>query len=243
MPSGEHDLPSSRDGAQDASNRLVLDNLPLVRMIAARLYRLRWGDAVGFDDYLQYGHVGLVEAARRYRPGGGAQFSSYASWRITGAILNGLENATEQHQQIAARKRLVEERANALAEAADAAPAGGEEDLEAALARIADVAIGLAVGFMLEGSGMYSDSTEVVRRDGYASLATRQARAALQEAVSRLPERERQVVQGHYFEQRPFMEIANTLSLTKGRVSQLHKQALERLRAVLGEHDGEAFDA
>ncbi|WKB51666.1 sigma-70 family RNA polymerase sigma factor [Eleftheria terrae] len=221
----------------------MLDNLPLVRMIAARLFRLRWGDAVGFDDYLQYGTVGLVEAARRFQPGRGAQFSTYASWRITGSILNGLETATEQHQQIAARKRLVEDRSQSLAEAHAEADAALPAELEAALARIADVAIGLAVGFMLEGSGMYSDGAETLPCEAYASAATRRTQATLRQALAGLPEAERQVVQEHYFGQRQFTDIADQLGLTKGRVSQLHRQALQRLRGVLGDHDAAVFEA
>jgi RNA polymerase sigma factor for flagellar operon FliA len=156
--------------------------------------------------------------------------------------LNGLETATEQHQQIATRKRVVAERVDSLAMAVDR-QAPLDTNLEAAFVRIAEVAVGLAVGFMLEGSGMYSDGSESVRRDGYSSLATRQLQSALREAVERLPERERAVVRAHYFEGRQFNAIADELALTKGRISQLHKQALERLNAELASRGQAAFEA
>ena len=53
-------------------------------------------------------------------------------------------------------------------------------------------------------------------------------------AVERLPERERDLVTRHYFGQREFQSIAQDLGITKGRVSQLHAQALARIRQLLG---------
>lgn len=219
--------PSESVGA--APEELVARHLPLVRMLAARLYRLRWDNSVRFDEYCQMGAVGLLEAANRYDPARGAQFATYATWRITGAILNGLEQSTEHQQQAGARRRAIQERSASLAEA----PAAGGDTLEAALARISEAAIGLAVGFMLDGTGMYSEGNEVTRRDGYASLAMRQLLQRLRDAVRDLPEPERGIVEGHYFQQRPFVDIAAGLALTKGRVSQLHKRAMQRLREML----------
>lgn len=217
------------ESADAAPEELVARHLPLVRQLAARLYRLRWDNSVRFDEYCQMGAVGLLEAARRYDPARGAQFATYATWRITGAILNGLEHSTEHQQQAGARRRAIRERSASLAEA----PAAGGDSLEAALARISEAAIGLAVGFMLDGTGMYSDGGELTRRDGYASLAMRQLLLRLRDAVRDLPEPERGIVEGHYFQQRPFVDIAAGLALTKGRVSQLHKRAMQRLREML----------
>jgi RNA polymerase sigma factor for flagellar operon FliA len=216
---------AARAGGEPAEDSRVLLHLPLVRAIAARLYRARWNDALAFEEYVQMGAVGLLEAAGRFDAGRGVTFGAFASWRIAGAILNGLERATEQHQQVAARRQWAAERVASLA--ADG-PSGGS--LEERLAALARVAIGLAVGFMLEGSGMYCGGGEATLQDGSAALADRQLGRHLRDAVRGLPLQERRVLEEHYFEHRPFADIAAALHLTRGRVSQLHKRGIERLR-------------
>ena len=53
--------------------------------------------------------------------------------------------------------------------------------------------------------------------------------------VERLPARERDIVHQHYFHEREFQAIARDLGVTKGRVSQLHSQALRRIAQLLDE--------
>lgn len=217
-------------------HELVLQHLPLVRSIAGKLYRLRWNQSVEFAEYCQMGTVGLIEAAQRYDPQRGAEFGTFASWRISGAILNGLVHSTEQHAQAAARRRLLDARVSDLS---GISAQEDEHSVEASLARLAQVAVGLAVGFMLEGTGMYEDGASADRLDGYASIAMRQLRARVHVAVASLPAQERRVLESHYFQQQPFAEIAEDLGLTRGRISQVHKSALQRLRVLLaGEPTG-----
>jgi RNA polymerase sigma factor FliA len=222
-------------GSEDAQvASLVLKHLPLVRALAGRLFRLRWDNSVPFDEYCQMGSVGLLEAAHRFDPAHGAQFSTFASWRITGAILNGLEHLTEVHQQRSARRRDRSERIVSLSETT---VSGADENTSAAaaLARLSEVAVGLAVGFMLEDTGMFCAGDEVTHRDGYAHLATAQLALRLRRAVEALPAPEQAVVRGHYYEHRAFVELAEGMQLSKGRISQLHRRGVELLRAALRE--------
>src|SRR5262245_12196656 len=82
--------------------RLIERYLPLARAAAARYYRLRPDDSVSFEDYLQYARIGLVEAIDDYDPGREASFETYSSYRIRGALLNGLTRESE----IAAKRSL-----------------------------------------------------------------------------------------------------------------------------------------
>jgi RNA polymerase sigma factor for flagellar operon FliA len=209
----------------------VVEHLPLVRAIAARLYRARWSDALPFEEYVQMGAVGLMEASQRYDAGRGVPFGAFASWRIAGSILQGLERATEHHQQVAVRRRLVSERLASLGGERPESPTGAA--LERRLARIAAVAVGLAVGFMLEGTGMYSDGAEVTPMDGCAVLATRDLARQLCDVLQDLPIPERRVLEEHYFQQRPFADIALALHLSRGRVAQIHKRGIAQLRERL----------
>ncbi len=114
---------------------------------------------------------------------------------------------------------------------------GGDQagaTLEASLAHLADVAIGLAVGFMLEGTGMYDPGDALDPFDGCASMAFGQLRSRVRAAVDELPEQENRVMAAHYFRGEPFADIAVSLGLTRGRVSQIHRSAIHHLRCSLG---------
>lgn len=206
----------------------------LVRRIAARCFRRRVGNELEYADFLQFGMVGLLEALDRYTPARGVRFESYAGHRIEGAILNGVQGLSEFQRQVSVRRGLLKERNAALL---GASAGGGEEtDLSAtggaksALERLAEVAIGLALGFALEDAGLYVDGEPATPDNAYEQLELRQFKQQLATRVARLPEGERRVLTRHYFQQQPFEEIARGMGLTKGRVSQLHHAGLRRLR-------------
>lgn len=205
---------------------------PLVRRLAGRAYARRVGAELEFADLVQLGVVGLLEAIDRYKPTSGVRFETYATYRIEGAILNGLPSYSELQRQLAVRRDLVRERAESLRQ-------GGIARDKSALERLADLAIGLALGFAIESHLEQSD--EPAEPDNaYARLELAQLRRQLADLVERLPEVESRVVFRHYFQQQPFDEIAHGLSLTKGRISQIHHVALRRLRQRLREINGVA---
>ena len=69
----------------------------------------------------------------------------------------------------------------------------------------------------------------------YRGAALRQLRERVQHALAALPAQENFVLRSHYVQEIPFETIAGMLHLTKGRVSQIHKQGLLRLRGLVGE--------
>ena len=249
-------------GAGDAAarDRLVLHYLPFARALAAVHYRGRIHADVEFDDYLQLARLGLMESVDRYEPERGAQFKTYVAHRIRGALLNGLEKATEKSQQIAARKRLQAERLESVKSAALDAAASHPFDEGRATARgpaarsrqstllayLAEVGIGIALGVMLEDTGMVAADGESEGRDVAAVAASpdvlyfrktelQRWREQLREALARLPAQESKVIRYHYQQEIPFDEIAAMLGVSRSRVSQLHRQGLGKLRHMLGQ--------
>lgn len=209
-----------------ARARLIDRYMRFARIMAAKLYAGRPFGGVEFDDYLQFAHVGMIEAVDRYDPGHGAKFETFAAPRIRGAILSGIESASDVHGQVSARRRLLASRVSSLSESA--AAAGTPEQVFAALA---DVAIGLAVGFALDETGMYrSEESEFVER-GYAALEMKQIKLRALGLLATLPGNEKAVIEYHYLQQIAFDQIAAILGLSAGRIAQIHKQALARLRA------------
>ena len=221
-----------RDRTVEAYERLVAMHLPFARVMAAKLYAARTHREVEFDEYLQYARVGLMEAVNRFDSARGFKFQTYAASRITGAILNGMRSYSEIHEQVAARKRIVSERVASLEAGA---PAVAPDEAGAVFARLAEIAIGLALGFALDDTGMVRDehAEPELTDQTYTGVELRQLKRRLRALVEALPERQRQVMSCHYLQQMPFEEIAARLELTRGRISQIHKEALARLRAGL----------
>jgi RNA polymerase sigma factor for flagellar operon FliA len=91
---------------------------------------------------------------------------------------------------------------------------------------------------MLEGTGMVEHPEASISLPFYRSSELRQLRDRLLQAVEGLPEQQKVVVRGHYLQGIPFDQIAASLHLTKGRISQVHKQALLHLRKLLAQAGG-----
>lgn len=215
-----------RAGSDPAARQaLVLLHLSFAKVLAAKLYGRRFSDDVAFDDYLQFASVGLIEAVDRYDPALGASFKTFAAHRIQGAVLSGVDGLTEKLRQLEVRRSIKRERLASLG-----ARDGAEGD---AFGRLASMAVGLALGFMLEDVGMYQAEGGSYGDNSYSEVESRQARDRLLKAVQALPEREGQIIRHHYLQQIPFDQIAESLKLTKGRISQLHRRALTSLHLEL----------
>ena len=234
----EADLWQRFRAAGDAQARAALLDLhlPYARVVAGVYYSRRRGDEVEFGDYLQYASVGMLEALERFDPARGVQFRTFAARRMHGAILNGLERLTEKQQQIAARQRLRAERLQDVKAMAGGSGAGAFQGAEQLQHFVSEVGIGLALCWMLEGTSMIDNGEASESAPFYQSVALRQLRERLLHAVDALPAQERLVIRSHYLQDLPFERIAATLQLTKGRISQVHKQALLRLRSLVRDH-------
>lgn len=173
--------------------------------------------------------IGLLESIDRYDPAFGNRFETFASHRILGAILNGVETLSEKQQQIASRRRVRAERARHLAEGERIRETRTTTD---ALHRLADVAVGLAIGYMLDNAGMYVEGEPSSGDTPYEQVEMAELRQRMAMLVDHLPQQERRVIRSHYFQNLQFEEIARSLELTRGRVSQIHHAALRRLREL-----------
>ena len=237
---------------QAARGELIELYMPHARTVAASVYALRTHNEIEFNEYLQLACVGLIEAVDRYDPALGAQFKTYASHRMRGATLDGLERLTEKNQQIAVNMRLRRERfadIKAMAKEKSAVARKRERQtprvIENALfSYLAEAGIGIALAVMLDGTGMLQpdESDDLNERAQlpapdvayFRKSETRRLREILRELIDRLPEEERRVVRYHYEQEIPFDQISTMLAVSRGRVSQLHQRALANLRKAMG---------
>jgi len=245
------------ENSADAREKLAALYLPYTRTVAAAYYAKRTHDDIEFAEYFQFASVGLVDAMERFDPGFGTQFKTFAARRMHGAILNGLERLTEKNQQIAVRRKLREERLQVLKADLptddDVASELSDTEGDPAFARarrpsvrsqqelfryLADVGIGLALGILLEGTGMYDTEPDVENAVSpeiryFQQTEIEQLRRRLQTLVADLPKQEQSVIRYHYLQETDFDEIAVTMGVTRSRVSQIHRKALTRLREML----------
>jgi len=177
-----------------------------------------------WHDCAQNALIGLMEAVDRFDPGHEAHFQTYARYRVRGAVFNGLKALRESRAQgIRAYDQTyaVLDRVKSLEH--DDAP----DPLDAFIA----TTVGLGLGFLLEANSFPGHEAPA---DAYAELEKRELSVVVTESLKLLGEREQTILTLHYYHHVPFVDIASQLQVTKGRVSQLHKRALERLRAALG---------
>lgn len=121
-------LRSAASGDRDARERLLAQYLPLIRGVASR-YR---GAGLPFDDLVQEGSVGLLEAIGDFDPRLGVEFASYARFRVHRAIRNAL---TERARLVRLPKHVVERRRLIDRERARAFAASGRTPSVAELAQ------------------------------------------------------------------------------------------------------------
>jgi len=136
---------------------------------------------------------------------------------------------SEVREQISFRHRVRYERARSMV-SADADRLNAAEALD----ELIDVALGLALGFMLEGTSLYVPENEADRQpSAYDSLAWREIQQRARTEIAALPPRERAIIAHHYFDGLTFERIAAVLGISQGRVSQLHRAALLLLKKRL----------
>lgn len=217
-------LAISGDAAVRAT--LIRHYMPFARAIAARAYARRVEPACSFDDYLQYARIGLIEAVDRFDATRGVSFEAYAVHRVRGAVLNGISQESEIAAQREFRRSLAAERMQSLVAHT------GRQAQQVSLQDFVAIAIGLALGAALEVRPP-EPADESRDANPYAAAEFEQLARQVRDRVEELPPREREVLKRHYYEGVEFQEIARLNGLTKGRISQLHAQAIAHLRAAV----------
>jgi RNA polymerase sigma factor (sigma-70 family) len=212
--SGEHNLASQN--TMQAKHALVESNLRLVVKIAKE-YR---SSSIGLEDLISEGNLGLIEAAERFDPSRGVRFLSYASWWIRKYMLRALE----RHAHLTSSPK----------------PAAQGSDGDSP-ARVERQRI-LSLGDFMQSSGE-RDVIETIASEAApgpeARILATDLVQALVSVLHKLPEREREILVAHFgldgVPGRTLQEIGETLGLTRERVRQLERRALERARRLLQE--------
>ncbi len=222
---------------------LVKKHLALVEAIARKVKRTL-GGAMDVDDLVGYGHKGLVEAAERFDGRAGVAFSTFAYYRIRGAMYDGIRAMGWYSRADYARYR-AEERTNqylqtqadqeGAARAQNPGAAGGARpDAAETLASVAEVLSGVATIHItsLEAASRVAD--ESLPAPDSAVDTVRLSRR-VRDALKTLPDKERQLMELYYFGDKNLEEAGSELGLSKSWACRLHARAVDLLRRAMGD--------
>jgi RNA polymerase sigma factor for flagellar operon FliA len=226
-------------------NSLLTEHMPLVKRLAHQM-KAKLPPSVEVDDLVQAGMIGLLDAISRYEENHGAQFETYAVLRIRGAMLDELRSNDWMPRSTRQNMRKVEQAMAALQQQLGRPPSESEvaKSLKLSLADYQEM-LGDSGGHQLvyyedfhdseEGNDSFLDRYAVDDEDPLRSLLETDFRQAVIDAIDALPPREKMLMGLYYEEELNLKEIGAVMGVSESRVSQLHTQAVARLRSYLKE--------
>jgi len=236
--------PAKQLDKNDASYRdqLISEYLPYVKRIVHRI-AVHLPSTIDIDDLMNVGVIGLIQSVDRYDPKRDNKFMTYAAFRIKGAVLSELRSRDFLSRS---NRRKIRDLENTYLK------------LEQKLGReVEDVEVAQEMGVNVEQvyrtKQMSSISFISFEELGYSSrdekeklmsylvedddaltlTRLKEIKEAVARAIEQLPEKERLVISLYYLEELTMKETGKVLNITESRVSQIHSQAVRRLRAKL----------
>jgi len=218
-------------------DRLVEDHLHLVHVIAAKLRGLL-GKTMEPGDLVGYGTKGLIEAAARYDPRAGASFSTFAYYRIRGAIFDGMRTMGWYSRGDYARFRAEERVGEYLAAAAEreaaerkAAPDGPRPDQSGTLEALSGLLSGVAAIHITSLEAEREPADERAKAPDQA-VEDAEGSERVRAALAGLPAKERRLIELYYFGDLNLEDAGKKMGLSKSWASRLHARAVEHLREL-----------
>lgn len=221
-------------------NELLTQYMPLVRRQALTL-QVRLPASIELDDLIQAGMVGLLEALGRFDATQGATFATFASQRIRGAMMDELRTRDWLPRSVRRSARAVDGAVRQLEQLLGRAPEENEiaQHLKMPLSEYQQLLNDTNSGQLLPFEELVAEGGEPINNElgnsPFEQLLDGQQRQTLIDAIEALPEREKLLMALYYQEELNLKEVGAVLGVTESRVSQLHSQAVSRLRARL--HD------
>lgn len=226
-------------------DQLIMDYAPLIRFVAQRIAS-RLPSNIDIDDLISAGVIGLMDAIEKYDPSRDNKFKTYAEFRIRGAILDELRSQDWVPRSVRDKAKKIERtyaeleqrfgRAVTDAEISDALGLGLEEYHEM-VAKVKSVTLlsvdDLTVPYQQERKSLLDSLETSSSKNPFSQLKSKSVRKILMSNIEDLPEKQKLVLSLYYYEDLNLKEIGKILEVTESRVSQLHTQAVEKLRAKL----------
>jgi RNA polymerase sigma factor for flagellar operon FliA len=229
---------------EDERERLILEHLPQVRLIARRIQE-RLPENISLEDLVSTGVIGLISAIDNFDSRHNVKLKTYAEYKIRGAILDSLRGLDWAPRQKRRKAKQIEAAIATVEQRLQRSPS--EEEIAAQL----EISIDEYHEWLVEIRGLNIASLEYangepgkdllhyIADDGEALPSVLLERSELErllaEGIEGIPAIERTVLSLYYHEELTLREIAQVVNLHESRISQLKSQAILRLRAHLTE--------
>jgi RNA polymerase sigma factor for flagellar operon FliA len=231
-------------GLTEAKKSLIEYYLPLVDFVSNRL-AIGLPKNVSKDDLVSFGIMGLFDAVEKFDYQRGLQFETYASWRIRGAIIDGLRQGDWVPRSVREKAKKIEDAYQKLEQqllrsATDKEISSylqvSENEFNQMVQDIAVTTICSIDDPIREDDAETRLSLLIDEKAKNPEYKVNEhfLQETLAKAIERLTEKERTVVSLFYYEDLSLSEIAEVMSLSPSRISQLHSKAILRLRGALG---------
>lgn len=238
--------PKSYAEQQLRPEKLVEENMQLVRRLAWHFHG-RVGHFVEIDDILQAGYLGLVDASQRYSTREGVGFAAYAAIRIRGSIIDHLRRNSNLCRATITMQQKVKHTITMLERDLMRTPTSQEiaKRLDITIQELEEWQARFQANKIQSLEEVYSDQNALFQDNNISpedKTLQSEMRGLLKMALKKLPEREALVLQLYYVEELNVYEVAAILDVTTGRVSQIKKAAIERLRTFISDMINESVE-
>lgn len=235
----------------EAKKTLIEEYLPLVDFVTNRL-AIGLPKNVSKDDLASFGVMGLIDAIEKFDYLRGLQFETYASWRIRGAIIDGLRQGDWVPRSVREKAKKVEDAYQKLEQLHLRSVTDKEisDYLNISVNEFQQMIQDISVTSICSIDDPIREEDSESRRSLLIDEKAKNPedkvnefflKEMLAKAVDRLTEKERTVISLFYFEDLSLSEIAEVMSLSPSRISQLHSKAILRLRGSLGRFKNQLF--
>ena len=239
----EEKLNSKKDLTDAERNQIIEAYLPMIESITKRI-SARLPANIQHNDLISSAVIGLMDAIKKYDPDRNNKFKTYAEFRVRGAILDALRVQDWTPRSIRDKAKRIDRVTKQLEQKLSRIPTEKE------VAKGLNVTLGQYQNMLdqtkevnlisIDESSIFNSSDKFsmlkILQDNYSGLnhiSKKDIQKLIKTAIKELPERQRIVLSLYYYEDFNLKKIGDVLKVTESRVSQLHAQAISRLRYKL----------
>ncbi len=229
---------------REKRDKFVMDYLPLVKYVVGK-FMIYLPSHIEQEDLIESGILGLIEAAERFDENKNVKFKTYAFHRIRGAVLDYLRLQDWVPRSVREKDNLIKEACNVLEQKFNRSPHPEEiadqlgiscSDLDKMMASInmcsmlyiEDISFGDDTDSKIKVNEVIKDKKAT---EPLSNLELIEEKEVLELAITELRPKEKLVITLYYYEDMLLKEIAEVMSLSESRVSQLHHKALMSIRS------------